>query len=185
MEVRAADELRAGATEAVDLDHRWGSGVVAEAERAAVRARARAAAAEAAFPDSKVRTPRARRYGEERFWRKAKGRPEECWEWTGCTDPQGRPRVSWRGTSALAARVAWELRHGAEPPHPVVQTCGSPLCVNPAHLALDEGRRLGRPDSRLCPAGHLKDYLGPDGSRRCRECRNAASYRYIARKRAS
>lgn len=96
--VTSADTLAVGAAEATTgLTQSWGSGVVDAEERAAIRRRAREAAAELAFPDMGASPKRADRWGSA-------------------------PKL-------------------------------------------------------LCPQGHRKDYLAPDGVLRCGECRNEASRR--------
>ena len=68
--------------------------------------------------------------------RYAEGDPSACWMWTGINagGKAGQFRVDGRKISAY--RFAWELSTGAPPPEDmlVVHTCGSRMCVNPAHL---------------------------------------------------
>lgn len=160
-----------------------------------VRERARQAAAWSAYPAgdfgrTALPTPpaqSARTATESRFWDKATIGPG-CWPWTACVDPQGRPRFSWHGRSALAVRVSWELRWLRPSQFVVVQTCGNSLCVRPDHLAEDPSRYAGRPNSPTCPRGHSKalhGYLTPDGWLTCRICRREAVARHQRKTRAA
>lgn len=73
-----------------------------------------------------------------RFWDKVqRGRPDECWLWTGCIlaarGGYGIVRINNRGL--FAHRVSYELEHGSIPCGlNVCHTCDRPPCVNPAHL---------------------------------------------------
>lgn len=78
---------------------------------------------------------------EARFWAKAHiGAPDECWTWQGATENgAGVYRVRGEGNHR-AARFAWMYCYGDVPDDMhVQQTCGNPLCVNPAHLDLAPG----------------------------------------------
>lgn len=72
----------------------------------------------------------------DRFYAKIDRRPESgCWIWTSATS-HGLPVLSVPPSTAVpAARVAWELVHGAPlPPKTRLESiCGNTLCVNPAH----------------------------------------------------
>jgi hypothetical protein len=72
----------------------------------------------------------------ERFWGMVK-KTDTCWEWA---NPRGR--FSLDGFKENAWRVAYAITHGRWPaPNvPVKRTCGSSLCVNPAHLTLGSKR---------------------------------------------
>jgi len=72
-----------------------------------------------------------------RFWgRVDKGGPDECWPWTGAVTSAETPAMRWRGRTATAMRIAWELAHDEIVPagRSVQRTCDNKLCVNPAHL---------------------------------------------------
>jgi hypothetical protein len=73
----------------------------------------------------------------ERFWDKVEKRePDECWEWTACTDRDGYGRFSVNGKKCRAHRVAVRI-DGRNPTEKVVRhTCDNPSCVNPNHLKL-------------------------------------------------
>lgn len=86
---------------------------------------------------------------EERFWSQVRrGKPDECWEWTG-------PRVKYRRGygvfrdrgrfphSVMAHRYAYALANGMDPTDLirtsalfVCHRCDNPPCCNPAHLFL-------------------------------------------------
>lgn len=65
-------------------------------------------------------------------------RPDECWRWTGYTDPGGYGRTYYKGALHLAHRLAYLLRHGLIPEGKcVLHDCPSgdlPTCCNPQHL---------------------------------------------------
>lgn len=67
-------------------------------------------------------------------------RPEdECWEWRGPQD-KGYGRMNYPGHSTHAHRIAYELAHKVDLPRSVqVRACDrNPLCVNPAHLGIED-----------------------------------------------
>lgn len=68
----------------------------------------------------------------ERFWPQVAvtANPDKCWEWQGCTSPQGYGRYS----GAPAHRVAFALANGYAPTQFVLHSCDNPPCVNPNHL---------------------------------------------------
>ncbi len=74
---------------------------------------------------------------EDRFWAKViKRGPDECWDWTGCTDKHGYGylNVGNRRTER-AYRISYELHRGPIPfGLSVCHRCDHPNCVNPAHL---------------------------------------------------
>ncbi len=71
------------------------------------------------------------------FFTHSRIRRNGCWEWTKAKN-KGYGVLRWRGRTASAHRVAWELWHGREAPsHLVVRhKCDNPPCVNPDHLEL-------------------------------------------------
>lgn len=72
------------------------------------------------------------------FWSRVKrGGPDECWPWTGPTNPKtgyGQSYVS-TGWSYLAHRNAYEIAYGDIPAGLTVDhLCRNKLCCNPRHL---------------------------------------------------
>lgn len=64
-----------------------------------------------------------------------------CWEWQKFK-LRGYGKTSWRGQSAHAHRVYFELAFGAIPAgHDVHHRCENPGCVNPGHLELKTRRQ--------------------------------------------
>lgn len=88
----------------------------------------------------------------EKFWSKvAIAGPTDDWLWTGARHQKGFGRVrDWRGKQALAHRVAYEIDTGITPQQTdtITQTCGNPLCVNPAHLTREVGRNREKRETR-------------------------------------
>lgn len=72
-----------------------------------------------------------------------KGKPDECWPWTGRTAPFGYGRISrknWVKPQAIEShRATFLLTHGYLPPV-VMHTCDNPPCCNPAHLVAGSHR---------------------------------------------
>jgi hypothetical protein len=60
----------------------------------------------------------------------------DCWLWKGSLDWRGNI-PAFRGPERIAYRMAWVLERGAIPEGVKLhRTCGSRLCVNPAHRLL-------------------------------------------------
>ena len=73
----------------------------------------------------------------DRFWQKvAKGKPDQCWEWTGKRHRSGYCYTRWNGRQQmLAHRIAMSLTDGDwDSPLDVCHTCDNTICCNPAHL---------------------------------------------------
>lgn len=77
----------------------------------------------------------------ERFWAKVQRLGDDaCWLWTGGTGQQRQPVMMIERRNISGRRVAWELQRGEVLPknRHVTVTCGTPDCVNAAHLRLRE-----------------------------------------------
>lgn len=61
---------------------------------------------------------------------------DSCWEFQGDTTEFGHGRVSHRGHSYYAHRLAYEFAHGPIPESLVIRhfVCNNPRCANPLHL---------------------------------------------------
>lgn len=69
------------------------------------------------------------------FWeRVAIISPDSCWVWNGPRDKDGYGTTSWRGKTARAHRVAYEIANNDRPELNVCHTCDNPPCCNPNHL---------------------------------------------------
>ncbi len=68
------------------------------------------------------------------FWSRVRfGEHDECWPWTGYTDPEGYGHLSYQGERWLAHRLALKLSNGIEP-EAACHSCDTPPCCNPSHL---------------------------------------------------
>lgn len=134
----------------------------------------------------------------ERFTQKyrvlAAGYTTPCWIWTASKDKWGYGRFGYKGRTALAHRVSWELYKGDLPEYPALEIdhlCGNQACVNPAHLqAVTQkvntlrGGSFSAQNSRKkhCQHGHemttANTYNRPDGGRDCRACGRERVQRY-------
>lgn len=71
----------------------------------------------------------------ERFWEKVSiGRDDECWLWTASVNNKGYGRLTIRSKNAMAHRISYMIATGLLPDCPILHSCDTPLCVNPAHL---------------------------------------------------
>jgi hypothetical protein len=114
---------------------------------------------------------------EDLFWRRAKPVGGGHYEWTGQRGSAGTPALSWggrRGRHYSAYRVAFKIRHGADPIGYAYSACEHPGCVapgciadtavtpRPAHHRNGGGRRNASRDDiiRLIRAGHSNREIG-------------------------
>lgn len=138
---------------------------------------------------------------EERFWSHVDKRgPDDCWLWAGGLTRGGYGGFSGlRHLGQRAHRIAYQLAVGPIPDGlDLDHTCHDPStctardecphrrCCNPRHLEpvsrkenveRSGGVSAGLASRTHCPQGHefMADntFIEADGSRRCRECKNA------------
>ena len=134
-----------------------------------------------------------KRPAEERFWEKVnKNGPVprynpslgKCWEWTASCGGGGKPpRYGQFKVRAGLNVKAHRYSYGAGPEDlSLDHLCRNTICVRPSHLeavTIKVNILRGTSPCALnhrktsCPKGHLY-YLGLDGRRRCRKCKNAS-----------
>lgn len=62
---------------------------------------------------------------------------DECWLWRGGTGQRGQPNGSVNGKQGSVRRTLYQALHGAiDHTKRASTTCGTTLCLNPAHLTL-------------------------------------------------
>lgn len=145
----------------------------------------------------------------ERFWSKVNRRgDDDCWYWTGTIEATGYGQFYTGAMPRIvkAHRFAYELLVGVIPDGLVLNhTCHDPAsctlrnqcphrrCVNPAHLELVTPLVNTLRSGGITAAEHRRDtcihghplsganlIVRPDGSRRCRECKNESARRAYA-----
>lgn len=128
---------------------------------------------------------------EERFWLYVKkGKPNECWLWTGAHGRYGMiSTMKFRPNSkkhfyTSSHRLSYEIEHGPIPNGFLVHhICNNTLCVNPSHLELRtpkthtiENNSIQGKNYRksYCKRGHPFDetntVIDAHGYRQCRIC---------------
>lgn len=61
----------------------------------------------------------------------------ECYEWTGCLNSDGYPKIFWQGNAnGKGHRIVFKLSHPEDNMDGIVirHTCDNPKCINPDHL---------------------------------------------------
>lgn len=83
---------------------------------------------------------------EEKFWRRVrKGKPDECWEFTGYRNRKGYGRGNYKGRMWLSHRAAYTIAYGPIPDGAQVDhMCWNRGCVNPGHLRFATNAQNGQ-----------------------------------------
>ncbi len=133
----------------------------------------------------------------DRLWRRIQPCPMSgCWIWTGCATPKGYGYASRPGPPRkpfYVHRWTYEIANGGLPPADMEldHLCRQPSCCNPLHLEAvtcreNALRGIGwaaiNAAKTHCRHGHeytVENTLrNPDGTRRCKICRDACRRRY-------
>lgn len=76
---------------------------------------------------------------EEFFMKVDIKEPDECWEWKGERNKQGQGVIYQNGGYYSVSWLCWKLtQEKSSKGFYIKRSCGNKLCVNPAHLYLDE-----------------------------------------------
>jgi len=106
----------------------------------------------------------------------------ECWEWTGPKLPSGYGKQGAR----YPHRLMFLWFHHFEP-DTVDHLCNNRSCQNPTHMesvsqSINSSRGSLSRDRKTCHRGHdwveSNIYTTPQGSRKCRKCRNLKKRQY-------
>lgn len=128
------------------------------------------------------------------FWAKVR-KTESCWIWTGGLTGKGYGAFTFEGKTFLSHRLSYELCVNTIPPGMQLDhLCRNRMCVNPIHLEavtpkVNIRRGIGLPainyQKTHCPQGHPYNgdnlYTAPDGSRKCKICRDLIRKRWELR----
>jgi len=78
----------------------------------------------------------------QRLQKYIKRTPAGCWLWQGYTTPKGDPITSYCGLHKTAHRVVYEILTDSQlvPNEPLLPTCGTKRCLNPAHQVVGPRR---------------------------------------------
>jgi DNA-binding CsgD family transcriptional regulator len=96
---------------------------------------------------------------EDLFWKHAKPVDGGHYQWTGSHSSKGTPQVKWGGRdreTRTAYRVAYRIRHGADPAGYCFPACGFPRCVAPEHIA--DSKAAHRPAHHDGGRGQTSDF---------------------------
>ncbi|MFC8095360.1 HNH endonuclease signature motif containing protein [Streptomyces sp. NPDC057301] len=127
----------------------------------------------------------------DRFLAKIRDTEGGCWEWTGARTSKGYGSFWLDGRMQYAHRVAYESMRTPIPDGLVIDhLCRNRACVNPGHLEPVTNRTnilrgvsfcATRARQTRCVHGHAftaaNTYRAPNGTRKCRTCRNTTSRR--------
>lgn len=108
--------------------------------------------------------------------------------WLGAVRSDGRPIVRWQGKIVSAAKIWWELCHGAPLPDGTIirRRCSEPRCIAPEHHHI-HAPKTGTPQLldtphpvayRYCRNGHMVDARIPGP---CSACARDRASRFRAR----
>lgn len=126
--------------------------------------------------------------GRARFWKKVKkGKPDECWPWTGACKPKGYGMMvsvlPFERVEISAHRMSYLLEYGFLPPNLCVcHSCDNPNCQNPSHLFIgtykDNSDDKVQKNRQAKGVGHGLNKLTPSQVQEIRLLRHFEGMRY-------